>query len=77
MKEGNMKRLAQVVGGGVLVALFLMWIYLRDRSAMAEYLPTDEPLRFVAHLLAWGSLIGGVSLIASAWSKESEVLREE
>ncbi|MGO4785139.1 hypothetical protein [Cryobacterium sp. W22_MBD10_FK3] len=77
MKEKTMKRFAQVVSGALLVALFLVWIYIRDRTALAEFLPDDEPLRFVAHLIAWGSLLGGVSLIASAWSKKSEPQRRE
>jgi len=72
-----MKRLARVVGGALLIALFLGWIYLRDGSALAEYLPADEPLRFVAHLIAWGSLLGGVSLIAAAWPGKAAVQREE
>ena len=72
-----MKRLAQVVGGALLIALFLGWIYIRDHTALAAHLPADEPLRFVAHLIAWGSLLGGVSLIASAWSRKTTVQREE
>jgi N-acetylglutamate synthase-like GNAT family acetyltransferase len=72
-----MKRLAQVVGGGLLVALFLVWIYFRDSSAMAEYLPADEPLRLVAHLLAWGSLLAGVSLIASGRRKTKSRARND
>ncbi|MFC5932182.1 hypothetical protein D6T64_03160 [Cryobacterium melibiosiphilum] len=72
-----MKRLTRVVGGALLIALFLGWIYIRDHTALAAHLPADEPLRFVAHLIAWGSLLVGDSLIASAWATKTEVQRED
>lgn len=72
-----MKRPAQIGGGTLLVAVFFVWIFIRDHSSLAAYFPTDESLRFVGNLIAWGSLLGGVSLIASAWMKKREVQRDE
>ena len=72
-----MKRFALIVGGALLIAIFFVWIYVRDHSSLAAYVPTDDSLRLVVNLVAWSSLLGGVSLFASAWVKHREVQRNE
>jgi len=72
-----MTRWARIGAGALLIALFLAWLYLREYSSLAEYLPKDAPIRFIAHLIAWGSLLGGVSLIGSAWVPQREVKHDE
>jgi len=72
-----MKRLTRIVVGASLAALFFVWIYVRDHSALATHFPTDEPVRFVVNLIAWGSLLGGAAVIGSAWVKSRDVQRDE
>lgn len=72
-----MKRTALIVGGALLVAMFFLWIVVRDHSSLSVHFPADGSLRFIVNLAAWGSLLGGVSLIASVWWPRHQVQRDE
>lgn len=73
----KVKRIASVLCGASLVAMFFGWTIVRDHSSLSVHFPIDESLRFVVNLIAWGVLLGGVSLIASACLTRRQVQADE
>lgn len=59
-------RIAQGLGGALLLVLFCIWLVVRTWEPMASYISMGERVGWLAWFAAWGCLVGGVSLVASA-----------
>jgi len=58
------KKVGYLIGGGVLIAVFLAWMLLKGTSAVQSWLDTSSALGFVMWGVALACLLGGAALTA-------------
>lgn len=63
-----MKRVAQVVLGTGMIAVLFAWLILRHEEPLNEWASSSTLVGWAFQGLAMLSCLGGVALIATAWS---------
>lgn len=69
---GHPVRLARIILGVALIAVFFAWLILRHQEPLSVWANSSTLLGWAFLGGAWLSCIGGVSLIATAWSSRDE-----
>lgn len=60
------QKLGLILGGSLLIAVFLAWMLLKGTDAVQTWLDTNSLLGFGAWGIAWLCALGGAALIARA-----------
>lgn len=60
------RKLALLVGGTVLIGLFLAWMLVKGTSPVQSWTDANQVLGLVAWGVAWLCVLGGAALVARA-----------
>ena len=67
-----MRRIAQIGLGVVMIGVLFAWLLLRQQPPFDEWATGSTLVRWALHGGAWLSLLGGVRLIAAAWTQPDQ-----
>ena len=71
-----MKRIAQVVLGGLMIAILFAWFVLRQQEPLNEWASSSTLVGWAFQGLAMLSFLAGTALLAAAWTHGREEGRD-